>query len=442
MLLISCLTLIAGSVSSQNRNSESLIKRGWNFGALPATTFDSDLGFQYGALVNLFHYGDGSRYPEYNHSLYFEFSRFTKGSGVYRFYYVSDQLIRGLDTSVDLSYMPDQAYDFYGFNGYDAVYNKDWTDEGSDDYKSRMFYKFDQKFLRFKIDVQGKLSDEKFRWIAGLNFLNFEIGEVDLDKLNQGKDEEDKLPDIDGLYSKYHQWGIISEEEFNGGFVPTFKAGLAIDTRDNKPNPMSGIWSELVIEVSPKIFGAESSFSKLSLTHRQYFTLIANNLSFAYRLASQTTIGGKVPFYYQPQIITTTMKGSTSEGLGGSKTLRGIRRNRIVGDGIFYGNAELRWKFARFSWRNNNFYLGLNGFVDFGKVTKKIDIPSGIFSEFSLQNNPIDYFVPYAEKIHVSYGTGLRFAMNENFILAIDYGLVTDKRDGDSGFYMGMNYLF
>ena len=442
VLIISGLTLIAKDVSSQNTKSNLLVKKGWSFGALPATTFDTDLGFQYGALVNLFHYGDGSRYPEYNHSLYFEFSRFTKGSGVYRFYYVSDRLIKGLDTSVDFSYMPDKAYDFYGFNGYDAVFNKEWIDEHSDDYKSRMFYKLDQKFLRFKLDVQGDISGEKFRWIAGLNFLNFNIGEVDINKLNKGKAEDDKLPDVDGLYTRYKQWGIISDEDSNGGFVPTFKVGLAIDSRDNKPHPMSGIWSELVMEASPRVLGAESSFSKLSLTHRQYFTLIEEDLSFAYRLAYQTTISGKVPFYYQPQIITTTMKGSTSEGLGGSKTLRGIRRNRIVGDGIFYGNAELRWKFARFNWRNNSFYLGLNGFVDFGKVTKKISIPTEIFSEFSLQNNPTDYFVSYAEKMHISYGTGLRFAMNENFILAIDYGIVSDKRDGDSGFYMGMNYLF
>ena len=36
------------------------LKTGWKFGgALPAITFDSDLGFQYGALVEFFNYGDG-----------------------------------------------------------------------------------------------------------------------------------------------------------------------------------------------------------------------------------------------------------------------------------------------------------------------------------------------------------------------------------------------
>src|SRR5690606_37888665 len=110
---------------------------------------------------------------------------------------------------------------------------------------------------------------------------------------------------------------------------------------------------------------------------RQYFTLIPNDLSLAYRLAYQTTVAGHAPFYYQTQVIVSELKGATSEGLGGAKSLRGIRRNRIVGDGFFYGNVEARWKFARFRFINNNFYLGLNGFTDFGQVTKKIEYNTG-----------------------------------------------------------------
>ncbi len=427
---------------SQSDNNQ-IIKKGWNFGALPAITFDADLGFQYGALVNLYDYGDGSRYPNYNQSLYFEVSRYTKGSGVYRFYYDSDRLIKGLQTSMDLSYLTDQAYDFYGFNGYDAVFNEDWIDDKHMDYQSRVFYKYQRKLFRWKVDLQGKLSGEKLRWIAGVNFLNFKVASVDLEKLNKNKDDDDLLPDIDGLYDKYVAWGIISSEQADGGFVPTFKGGLVFDTRDNKPNPMKGIWTEAVVILSPELLGAESSFSKLSLTHRQYFTIVPEDLSFAYRLAYQTTLGGDVPFYYQSQVITSIMKGSKSEGLGGSKTLRGIKRNRIVGDGFFYGNAELRWKFARFNLMNNNFYLGLNGFFDFGKVTKKIDFTTNVVWEDSLgPNNYSNFFEDDAEELHTSYGLGLRVAMNQNFIVAIDYGLAADERDGGSGFYMGLNYLF
>ncbi|MFW5774530.1 MAG: Omp85 family outer membrane protein [Tangfeifania sp.] len=424
-------------------SQEEVIKTGWNFGALPTITFDTDLGFQYGALVNLYNYGDGSRYPNYDHSLYFEVSRFTKGSGINRFYYDSDKLIEGLQTSVDLSYLSDQAYDFYGFNGYEAVVNPEWIDDENEAYKTRMFYKYDRKLLRFKVDLQGNFPKSNFRWAAGFNLLNFDVGPVDVDRLNKGKDENDKLPPLTEqptLYNHYRDWGIISDEEADGGFVPTVKAGLVYDSRDNKPNPMKGIWTEAVLVGAPEFLGAESGFVKFNLTHRQYFTLVPKDLSLAYRLAYQATVAGHVPYYYQTQVITSVLKGASSEGLGGAKSLRGIRRNRIVGDGFFYGNIETRWKFARFQFINNNFYLGLNGFLDFGRVTKKISTSRIV--HLTAINGDDNYFDENAEAMHYSYGAGLRIAMNQNFIISVDYGMAADERDGDSGLYIGLNYLF
>jgi len=424
---------------------DEVAKQGWNFGALPAITFDTDLGFQYGGVINLFQYGDGSRYPSYDHSLYLEISRFTKGSGINRFYYDSDRLIKGLQTSLDISFMSDKAYDFYGFNGYDAVVNDGWFDDEASDYRTRMFYKYDRKMFRFKVDLLGKLSGDNLKWTGGMNLLNFDIGLVDIDKLNKNKDDDDLLPSHDdesGLYQKYQEWGIISSDEADGAFVPTFKGGLVYDTRDNRPNPMKGIWTEVVLVGSPEFLGGEQSFAKLSLIHRQYFTLVPNDLSFVYRLAYQTTIGGDVPYYYQTQMITSVLKGANSEGLGGANSLRGIRRNRIVGDAYFLGNVEARWKFSRFQFKNNNFYLGLNAFADFGRVTDGIDFKN------KSPRAPLDvdgwdmYFAEGTEEMHYSFGLGFRVAMNQNFILRFDYGMAVDERDGDSGVYIGLNYLF
>ena len=107
---------------------------------------------------------------------------------------------------------------------------------------------------------------------------------------------------------------------------------------------MKGIWTEIGIEAS-QIHGKRLAIiSKFYFTHRQYFTLIPKDLAFVYRLGYQTTISGDVPFFYQSQVITSVLTGATSEGLGGSSTLRGIWRNRVIGDGILYGNIELRWK--------------------------------------------------------------------------------------------------
>jgi len=136
--------------------------------------------------------------------------------------------------------------------------------------------------------------------------------------------------------------------------------------------------------------------------------------------------------------MTSVLTGALSEGIGGAKTIRGIYRNRVVGDGFFYGNVEMRWKFVRFNFINNNFYLGLNAFSDFGQVTNKIDVTP----RNATVVNRSSYFKDDAETLHISYGAGLRIAMNENFVIAVDYGRAIKEQDGKSGMYIGLNYLF
>jgi len=435
LILILILTL---SVSAQ----EKKVKTGWKFGgALPAISFDSDLGFQYGALATFYNYGDPTVYPDYLDYFYTEISHYTKGSGIFRFMYESNHLIPGVHLTTDLSYLPDQANHFYGFNGYEAIYNEAWMDETSEDYATRMFYRFQRNQFRFKNDFQGKLSGDHFKWSAGFSIQNFGNSSVDLEKLNKGKDEP--LPEVDGLFEKYQQWGIISANEADGGWVNTVKGGVVWDSRDNRPNPMKGIWTEIGIEAAPGFLGNDWGFSKLYITHRQYFTLIENDLSLVYRLGYQTTLTGTTPFFYQSQVITSMLTGATSEGLGGSSTLRGVLRNRVVGDAFFMGNVELRWKPVYFSFLKQDCYLGLNLFYDFGRVVKEIELPSDLEDNIvETDENYSDYFNPGAEKFHQSAGTSIMFVMNQNFIVAADIGKAFNEQDGNIGFAIGLNYLF
>lgn len=436
-------TIVSDSIKQPSR--AEVIKKGWNFGALPAISFDNDLGFQYGGLINLFHYGDGSRYPVYDHSIYLEISAYTLGSGIYRFAYHSDRLIRNTDLFVDVSYIPNQAYNFFGWNGYEAVYNPLWEDPDApgDVYRSAVFYRYDNRMFRFKTDLQGAVN-ERFNWLAGLQYYDFNVGSVDIDRLNRGRKDNDQLPPLSeqpGLYDKYVGWGLIPEDEASGGSLTLLKAGLIYDTRDNKPNPMRGIWSEAALEGAPEFLGTiTSGYLKFSLTHRQYFTLIPEDLAFAVRGAVQTTVAGNAPFYAEPLMITSMLRGATEEGLGGVRNLRGIPRNRVVGAGVAYGNAELRWKFFRTRMLKQNFYFGLNTFLDAGQVIQKIDVEQQVMA-LNLDDEA-DYFDFGAEQLHVSYGLGLRIVMNQNFILAVDWGKAADKRDGTSGLYVGLNYLF
>jgi outer membrane protein assembly factor BamA len=424
------------------------VKTGWKFGgALPAITFDSDLGFQYGALMEFFNYGDGSTYPDYFDHTYTEVSHYTKGSGIYRFMFESNHLIPGVHLTSDLSYLPDQAYHFYGFNGYESVYNKQWMDDepGSADYRTRMFYRFERNQFRFKNDFQGRLSGEHLKWSGGFAFQRFENKSVNIDKLNKGKDA--KLPSVTdqpGLYERYQTLGLITADEAEGGWVNTVKAGLVWDSRDNRPNPMKGLWSELGVEAAPG-FMNDKAFAKLFITHRQYFTLIENDLALVYRLGYQTTISGNTPFYYQSQVITSMLLGATNEGLGGASTLRGVLRNRVIGDAFFMGNIELRWKPVYFKLFKQDCYLGLNGFYDFGMVTGKIKLPGNLEQTFNNAfpgENFGDYFKPGKEKIHNSAGISIMPVMNRNFVVSIDIGKAFNKQDGNIGFSVGLNYLF
>lgn len=432
---------------------EKKVKTGWKFGgALPAISFDSDLGFQYGVLAEFYNYGDGSKYPDYFDHTYTEVSHYTKGSGIYRFMFESNHLIPGVHLTSDLSYLPDQASHFYGFNGYESVYNKDWMDDklANPPYRTRMFYRFERNQFRFKNDFQGKISGEHIKWSGGFAFQNFKINSVDIDRLNKGKKVQlPSVPDQPGLFERYQALDLIQDNEVDGGWVNTIKAGLMWDSRDNRPNPMRGLWTEIGVEMAPKFLGNDLGFSKLFITHRQYFTLIENDLSLVYRLGYQATLSGQVPFFYQSQVITSMLTGATSEGLGGASTVRGVLRNRVLGDAFFLGNIELRWKPLYFKFLKQDCYLGLNGFFDFGKVTKSIELPDNLNSTFNtLYNTPIqtenfsEYFKPGEEKFHLSAGTGIMLAMNQNFIIAIDIGKAFNKQDGNIGFAIGLNYLF
>jgi outer membrane protein assembly factor BamA len=445
--LVFLLSILVLSVTAQ----EKKVKTGWKFGgALPAITYDSDLGFEYGALAEFFNYGDGSKYPDFIDHTYTEISRYTKGSGIYRFMFESRHIIPGVQWISDLSYLPNSAATFYGYNGYESVFNKPWMDNkaSSDIYRSRIFYRYQKNQFRFKNDFQGKLSGDHLKWSAGISFQDFTTSSVNINKLNKGKKDKDLLPSIDsmpGLFERYQALGIIPADEVKGGWINTLKAGITWDSRDNRPNPMKGLWTEIGIAVAPKFMGNDWGFSKLYIIHRQYFTLIEKDLSLVYRLGYQATISGHAPYFFESEVITSRLTGATSEGLGGSKTLRGILLDRVVGDAFFMGNVELRWKPVYFKLLKQDCYIGLNAFYDFGRVTKDIKMPVNLQATFS-QTYPAEvysnFFKPGTEKFHQSAGVSVMLVYNQNFVVAIDLGKAFNKQDGNIGFSIGLNYLF
>ncbi len=405
------------------------VKTGWTLGGIPVISYSSDVGFKYGGLVNFYYFGNGSTYPDYLHSIYLEWSRTTKGSGKNEILLDSKNLIPGIRTTINLNYLTEQALDFYGFNGYESYYNPALTDEDSPDYITRVYYNHERKQLTLTADFQGKIDGDKIRWLGGYGVYLNEINPVDVATLNsRSKTEKEKLPQgVNTLLEEYVAADIIPETQTGRVNINIFKLGTVFDTRDNEANPQRGLWSELVFVSVP--FG-EFKYLVSSITHRQYFTLVKNRLSLATRLIYQQKITGEIPFFMLPYYYNSKQNGS---GFGGSKTIRGVSRNRIIGDGVAAGNLELRWIPLRTVILKQNFYIGFSTFVDAGMVTAKYKFPNP---------NNINLAEGRKEGVHIGYGGGIRFALNDNFIIAIDRGLVANLQDGDGGLYIGLNWLF
>ena len=440
-----------------------IVKTGLNVGPLPAIAYDADKGLQLGAILQLFDYGDGHNYPNYDAKTYLEYSYFTKGSHLIQLRHDNKELIPGVRWSSALRIVLDNAFDFYGFNGYQTYYNYDLIaqgkDKSSDAFAFSPFYRYHRNEFSFKSDFIGKITDN-FHWEGGI-FANYlALSTIDYDNINKGKSEAKQYPkSLPTLFDIYKQAGVISEEEADGGFSSGIRAGLVYDTRDKEGAPSRGIWAEgHVIAALPYI--SHIPYYRYSLTWRHYLPIVSNDvLTFAYRLNYEGNFGNSAPFYALPYMTVMGEKNDL-DGMGGFWNLRGIMRNRVVGLDMAVYNAELRWRFTKFRIGKQNIALGLNAFSDGAMVTRGRDMGnlakyaqtlSSLSSVSGLNLKSSVVTDRENDTPHITFGAGFRFIMNENFIIAFDYGTPLThflknsplyNQDGTGAFYINLGYLF
>ena len=453
------------SVSEQpEKGKKEIIKTGYNFGPLPAVAFDADKGFQLGALLNIYDFGDGSTYPNTRQHWYFEASFFTKGSQLFVVSYDNRFLIPGVRWSTALTITNEKAMDFYGFNGYMAHYDHERVAMGKDkqnlDPQSFIYtpkYRINRLALLFKTDFVGNIWDKKLFWEAGYHFSYFKQGyknqqALNLAKINKNKAENKIFPATEPtIFDLYRKWGIISEDEAWGGVNSTVRVGLLFDTRDKEGAPSRGIWAEAHLMAAPKWLGTTHPYYRYSATFRHYVPIVKNDiLTFAYRLNYEGTFGKNAPYYILPY-ITTMGQTYDRDGMGGYRTIRGIMRNRVQGLDMLSYNAEFRWRFVSFTLWKQNIAFGLNLFSDGTMVTKEYDM-----SFKGKEEDRAEYEAYMAQGLdhdrpHITVGAGLRFIMNQNFIVAFEYGMpisrfssnpLIRKQDGNGAFYINTGYLF
>lgn len=451
------------SAENANNDKKDIVKKGFNFGPLPVVAFDADKGLQLGALLNIFDFGDGSNYPNTRQSLYLEASFFTKGSQLFVVSYDNKFLIPGVRWSTSAVLTNEKAMDFYGFNGYMSYYDHEKVKLGNDkdnklDYIYTPKYRLNRINFNFKTDFTGKLWDNKLFWEAGYHLNNIKTGYDDrqalnLDKINKGKDEYKKFPETEPtLFDLYRRWGIISEDEAWGGFSSALRLGLLFDTRDKEGAPSKGIWAEAHVTLAPDWLGTTHPYYRYSATFRHYVPIVKNDvLTFAYRLNYEGTFGNSAPYYMLP-FITVMGASYDRDGMGGYRTVRGIMRDRVQGLDMATYNVELRWRFVSFRKWNQNIAFGLNLFSDGTMVTRNYDMSfrgaeehRAEYEEYMAQSDLTK------DRPHITVGAGLRFIMNQNFIIAFEYGMpisrfssdkAIKKQDGNGAFYINTGFLF
>lgn len=408
----------------QNMFSTDKVVKGLDFGILPSFVYNTDKGLQYGALANFYYYGRGTVYPEYLFNLYLQSSRTTKSGYVNYLFFDSGHLLpNALRLTVDVSLVKQGFQHFYGFNGYNSLYNKDYTDPMKPQFQSRHYYFFHENAKKISVDLKGDFWIPYMRWAFGVGYYDVTTLPFHRRFLNENKEST--------LFEKYIDQGVIPANQQNGGVVLFLKTGLIYDTRDNEAIPTKGVWAEGVYIDAPQWLFNKFSYSQVSLIYHHYLS-ISSKLVFAYRLAYQTKLSGEIPVFMLPELASTYR---SQEALGGNKTVRGVLNRRLLGNGFALTNFEFRYIPFHTVLQNRNLRVGFNVFEDMGIITDPYRIDKALnWKAFDYQSG--------REKVHCSAGAGIRFIVNHNFIVALDYGRALDKRDGTKSYYIGLDYLF
>ncbi len=433
--------------AAQEPVEEKEMKTGWSFGVLPTATFSADNGFQAGAFGDVYYYGDGSTYPDPLHKISWEASYFTKSHRV-RLYtaYDSKYLIPNMRVNASVTFMTDPTYSMWGFNGSASVQDYDvWYNRGTN--PNMHYYGMSRQMLRILANVQGRVTDN-LNWAAGINFWNWKLGDMQDIGLAGDNGNKSYYDTNVTLYKKYQELGIIKASEANGGSALEINAGFVYDTRDMEAAPNKGIWAEAYLNGNV----IEHPYLKACMYFRQYISIPINfipagNPVFAYRLAWQHTILGETPFYMIQNNPLLVQRNMISEGFGSSNTIRGVRENRILAEGLAWANTELRIKLVKFKLFNQYFYIAVNPFFDAGVITKLYRAEA--FEAAAKKN--VQTYMPFnniydATKtgdIVYSAGGGLKIAMNQNFIVSVELAKCFYK-PLDAGMWLGIgiNYQF
>ena len=375
-------------VSSQVRPT------GLEVAALPATNFDADEGFGYGALAELYQYNDGAVAP-YVWTLQPTVFFTTEGRRDFTVFFDAPGLLpSGWRLSAFLGTQKQIATPYFG-PGNASVYDETLDrDDGPDPY----FYRFGRTSNSLAFNLQKDLGTQHLRGLFGGGLVRTAIN---------------PFPEGEG--------GTLYALDFGGEEVSSWsnfmRVGLVWDTRDRQTGPRDGTWTEVILEFVDERLGADATYLRWTFADRRYYAL-GERLVFAHRYLLQN-VGDGAPVH---DLFKIQSSFKQQEGLGGANTIRGVVKNRFVGRGVLVWNSELRWQAADFRFISRPFHLVLSAFLDQGRVWE----------------DNLDFGEIFTD-LHRGYGGGLRIRVGEDFTVAYDLG---SSSETGLQLYIGLGYLY
>lgn len=384
-LAVSLVIFAAHALAAQG--TEQTVTRTRETVALPVLNFNTDEGFGYGALLEVYDYGHGAR--PYRWTLQPTLALTTKGKRELTVFFDAPN-IRGTPWRVDAYVGREQelAAPYYGLGNAAA------EDEALEQEPNPYYYRYGRERVRVMSNVQYTLTP-RLRLLVGGGYAHVNT---------------DATPFDSGTTLFSQDFATAPSGSHVSGRV-----GVVLDTRDREIGSHRGWWTELLAQ---RVSGANgvSGYSRLTATSRRY-TPIGARLTLASRLVVQQA-SGTVPIY---DLATVQSSFKSDEGLGGSKMLRGIPKNRVMGKGLEVLNNELRWRATDFHLARRSMALILSGFVDAGRVWLENIQPSEMLSD-----------------LWVGYGGGVRVGLGQSSVVALDVG----RSSSATQIYIGLGYAY
>jgi hypothetical protein len=375
---------------------------GWGFGGVPAVNYNSDEGFGFGVVGNLYRYDGGTAPYAFNVGILI----FMTSKAVQSHRLELDLVEPGgspLRVLSSLGLNVTRTYTYCGLgSAADCGQAQAALGKGASEEELSRYH-----FVRY-VNPYGRL-DVRYR----VDPMPYQV------EMMFGYRASSLLP---GDFSVDQPWpNTLYERDFPGGekgLISQLQAGVMLDNRDNEPAPIKGIWSELTVRAASKALGSTYEHFGYNLTNRTYLPLGTARLVWANRVVFDGLAG-------EAHLDEMGRVGGSKayQVFGGKNGGRGIRQGYFVGRIKNMVQEELRLTYATAHLNKLTLDFGAVAFFDLGLVASDWDALDEL-------GRPL-----------VSEGVGLRFAMDKNFIVRADVGFSAIE-DYAPGIYIDIANLF